>query len=110
MAHLLACAKDTPGSFDEGAAGCDIKMLEVARILRREIGNRYTFPRIEVPKWATWLYGPMAGPVTREIISWNVGYPLKFNNARSLQPGVNYRPLEQTLIEHFRQLIADGLV
>jgi hypothetical protein len=52
----------------------------------------------------------MAGPVTREFISKNVGLPLKFDNRRSLELGVKYRPVEQTVIEHFRQLVDDGLL
>jgi len=109
QAHLLA-------AFTPEAKGRyllvhkDMQMLEIARILRGEFGKQYTFPRIEVPKWATWLFGPMAGPVTREFISKNVGLPLKFDNRRSLELGVTYRPVEQTVIEHFRQLVADGLV
>lgn len=109
QAHLLA-------AFTPEAKGRyllvhkDMQMLDIARILRGEFGKQYAFPRIEVPKWATWLFGPMAGPVTREFISRNVGLPLKLDNRRSLELGVKYRPVEQTVIEHFRQLVDDGLV
>jgi nucleoside-diphosphate-sugar epimerase len=109
QAHLLAAFKpDAKGRYL--LVNKEMQMLEVARILRSEFGNRYTFPRMEVPKLATWLFGPLFGPVTREYISKNVGLPLKFDNRRSVELGVNYRPVEQTVIEHFRQLIADGLV
>lgn len=108
-AHLLAAFKpEASGRYI--LANRDIEMLEIARILRGEFGNRYTLPRTEIPKAVTWIFGPMFGPVTRKFISRNVGLPLKLNNARSVALGVNYRPLEQTIIEHFRQLIEDGLV
>lgn len=109
QAHLLAAFKpDAKGRYL--LVNKDMQMLDVARILRGEFGKRYTFPRLEVPKFATWLFGPLFGPVTREYITRNVGLPLKFDNRRSLELGVNYRPVELTVIEHFRQLIDDGLV
>lgn len=109
QAHLLA-------GFNPDASGRyllvnrDIEMLEVARILRSEFGNRYTFPRREIPRPIAVLLGPLFGPVTWKFLSRNIGYPLKLNNARSNALGIRYRPLEQTVVEHFRQLIDDGLV
>jgi hypothetical protein len=39
-----------------------------------------------------------------------VGLPLKFDNRRSRELGVQYRPVEQTFVEHFQQVIDDGLL
>jgi nucleoside-diphosphate-sugar epimerase len=109
QAHLLA-------AFTPEASGRyllvnqDMTMMDIARILRSEFGSRYLFPRFEVPKAAAWLVGPLFGPVTREFISKNVGHPLKIDNSRSRAIGVNYRPVAETLVEHFRQLVSDGLL
>lgn len=108
-AHLLAAfTPEAKGRYI--LSNRDLTMLDLAGILRGEFGDRYTFPRIELPKAVAWLFGPMFGPVTRPFISRNVGHPLKLDNARSRALGVHYRPLEQTVVEHFRQLVQDGLV
>lgn len=108
-AHLLA-------GYTPEAAGrhilsaCELSMLEIGRILRQRHGNAWPFPRMEVPKPMVWLVGPLLGPVTRRFISRNVGYPLRLDHARSLALGVRYRPIEDTLGEHFQQLVDDGLL
>ncbi len=108
-AHLLA-------GFTPEATGrhilstCELSMLDIGRILRRHYGSAYPFPRMEAPKFMVWLFGPLLGPVTRKFISRNVGYPLRFDHSRSVALGVQYRPIDQTLVEHFQQLIDDGLL
>ncbi len=109
QAHLLAAFRpDANGRYL--LVNSDVTFMEIARILRAEFGNRFPFPCFEVPKYAAWLVGPLFGPVTRDFISRNVGLPLKLDNSRSRGLGIHYRPLEQTLVEHFRQLIDDGLL
>lgn len=108
-AHLLAAfTPEAKGRYLLVAQ--DIGMLEIARILRERFGSRYPFPRMKVPKLMVWLVGPLMGPVTREFVSRNVGYPLKFDNSRSRALGVQYRPLADTLCEHFQQALDDGLL
>lgn len=108
-AHLLA-------AFNPQAQGRyllvaqDISMIGIAKILRRKYGTGYPFPRVVVPKPMAWAFGPFFGPVTRKFISRNVGYPVKFDNRRSLGLGVTYRPIEETFTEHFQQAVEDGLI
>lgn len=110
QAHLAA-------AFTPAASGryilnaTELTMLEIAGILRARWGWRYLFPFMQVPKPVIWLVGPLFGPVTREFITKNVGYPLKLDSSRSVRElGIRYRPIEETLDEHFRQLVDDGLV
>lgn len=110
QAHLAA-------AFNPAARGryllsaTELTMLEIANILRARWGWRYLFPVMEVPKPVIWLIGPLFGPITREFIAKNVGYPLKLDNGRSVRElGIRYRPIGETLNEHFRQLLDDGLV
>jgi dihydroflavonol-4-reductase len=57
-----------------------------------------------------WLIAPMIG-ITREFVSKNVGYPVKFDNTYSKKDlGLHYRPIEETIIEHFQQIIDDKLI
>lgn len=108
-AHILAGY--TPGASGRHITVSEtIDMLGMGRLLARHYGGRYPFPRWIAPKWLAWLLAPMSG-VTREFIARNVGYPLRFDNRYTCRDlGMSFRPFEQTLIDHFQQLIDDGLV
>jgi len=83
---------------------------EIAAILNRHFGSKYTFPKGELPKWLCWLIAP-AIPTTREIVSKSYGYKVNFDNTRSIkQLGITYRPVETTLVDHFKQIVDDGLM
>ena len=109
QAHLL-------GAFTTEAEGRyilvseSVSMLDIAASLRRQFGKQYPFPMMKVPKPVVWAVGPFMGPVTRKFISRNVGYPLRFDNRRSQTLGVTYRPVDDTLRDHFEQVLEDGLV
>ncbi|MCG8317008.1 MAG: aldehyde reductase [Pseudomonadales bacterium] len=108
-AHMLA-------AFDPSASGRyllvagEINLIGMARILREHFGNGYPFPKSVVPKFLAWAVGPLMGPVTRKFISRNVGHTIRFDNKRSLELGVAYHDIEQTLTEHFQQMLEDGLL
>jgi nucleoside-diphosphate-sugar epimerase len=109
QAHIKA-------GFTPGASGRHIcvsrsmTMLEMGRALAGDFGRRYPFPRNELPKAMVWLAAPTAG-LTRKYVATNMGYPLKFDNSRARNElGVGFRPTETTVIEHFQQLIDDGIV
>ena len=108
-AHLLAAfTPEAKGRYLLVAR--DLTMLDIAKLLRAKWGRQFPFPRMRVPKLLVWLVGPLMGPVTRDFISRNVGYPVKFDNHRSRELGVQYRPVEQTFTEHFQQVLDDGLL
>ncbi|HUS25489.1 MAG TPA: aldehyde reductase [Candidatus Binatia bacterium] len=108
-AHLLAGFEPTASGRHILNAGT-LTMYGIARILRRKYGRSYPFPRGEAPTLLVWAFGPLMGPITREFVSKNVGYPVAFDNTRSKQLGVRYRPMEETFVEHFQQVIDDGLL
>ena len=102
--------------FTPGATGRHIcvsrsmTMLELGRALSAEFGRRYPFPRNELPKALVWLAAPTAG-LTRKYVAGNMGHPLKFDNRHACDDlGIEFRPTETTVIEHFQQLIDDGIV
>lgn len=108
-AHVLAAFADTvePRHI---LVNDTLSMLAIARILRHAFGDQYPFPRMRAPKAMVWLVGPLMGPVTRKFIARNVGHRVAFDNSRSRALGVNYRPVEQTLADHFQQALDDGLI
>ncbi|MCP5014830.1 MAG: aldehyde reductase [Ketobacter sp.] len=87
-------------------------MLEVASILKQKFGNRYKFPFFELPKFIVKWFGRVMDPSAKpRFIEQNAGHSLKFDNSRSkARLGLQYHPLEQTFVDHFQQLIDDGLI
>ena len=85
-------------------------LMDIADILRKNFGDSYPFPKRLAPKFLFWLIAPMFGR-TRKYVSRNVGIPIEFDNSRSkTELNLSYLPLEQTIREHFQQLLDDGLL
>lgn len=87
-------------------------MLEIANILKKHYPKGYRFPVMELPKFVVkWFGSVLDSSVTPRFVEQNVGHPLKFDNSRSqTRLGLSYRPLEQTFVEHFQQMLNDGLI
>lgn len=108
-AHLTA-------AFSENAKGryiiCakSLTLLEMGKVLRQHFGFRYPFPHNHAPKTLFKFLGPFVGH-SRKYVELNVGYPIYFNAQKSINElGIKYRDVETSLIEHFQQLIDDGIV
>jgi dihydroflavonol-4-reductase len=87
-----------------------LSLLEMGQILRTQFGNKFPFPRNQLPKAAFKLFGPVAG-FSRKFVELNMGYPIYFNAEKSKQElGLEYRPVKESLVEHFQQLLDDGVV
>jgi dihydroflavonol-4-reductase len=91
-------------------ASGEVKLFEIANILRKHFGDVYPFPRKEVPKFLFWIMAPKLG-FTRKYVSRSVGYQIKIDNSYSKTDlGMSYIPIEQTVKEHFQQILDDGLL
>jgi len=90
----------------------DSSLPELVAILRGKFGDRYPFPKRTLPKWVAWLFGPLVDKsVTRRIVAGNVGVPSSFDNTRSKDVlGISYRPLEESLIGMFEEMVRVGTV
>lgn len=87
-----------------------MSMLDIGKALRAKFGYRPSFPLIEAPKPLIKLAAPVAG-LTRKFVELNVGYPLKFDNSRTVaELGISFRPGAESVTDHFQQMIDDGLV
>ncbi len=85
-------------------------MLELANMIRDRFGDQYPLPKREVPKFLVWLAGPTQG-VTRAFVSRNVGHPLRFDNSYTCKDlDMTFRPVEETMADHFQQLLDDGII
>jgi nucleoside-diphosphate-sugar epimerase len=90
--------------------GGEATLLNIANILRKHFGDDYPFPRKQVPKFLFWIIAPMNG-ITRKYASRNTGIKIKFDNSYSKKDlNMSYIPIEQTVKEHFQQLIDDHLL
>jgi len=90
--------------------GEEATLLDLGKILRNNFGDLYPFPRKEPPKPLLWLIAPMLG-FTRKWASKNVGHKISLDNSYSKKDlGMTYLPLEQTVKEHFQQILDDGLL
>ncbi|MDH3622585.1 MAG: NAD-dependent epimerase/dehydratase family protein [Myxococcales bacterium] len=80
--------------------------VEMGQILRNHFGDKYPFPKGPLPKFLFYLAGPSLG-FTWKFIRANSGYPVYFDNTRSRERlGIQYTPVEETLVQHAEQLIA----
>jgi len=88
-------------------SGHNSDLADLAIPLRKHFGNRYPIPRRTIPKWMIWLVGPIVNKaMTRKAIRRNVGLPWKADNGKSIRElGMNYRPLEETVVDFFQQLV-----
>jgi nucleoside-diphosphate-sugar epimerase len=85
-------------------------LLDIATILRNHFGDEYPFPRREAPKLLFWLIAPIYG-YTRKYVQKNIGFRITFDNAYSKEDlNMSYIPIEQTIKEHFQQILDDGLL
>ncbi len=108
-AHVLAGF--TPEAHDRYLVNADsLSLLEIGKILRGKFGSLYPFPWTKVPKVAVKVVAPAIG-LTREFVDTNVGYPIAFDASRSQNElGLTYRPVADTITDHFQQMLDDGLV
>jgi nucleoside-diphosphate-sugar epimerase len=91
-------------------ASGEATFLDLANILRKHFGDAYPFPRRQAPKLLFWLLAPKLG-FTRKFVSRSVGHRIKVDNSYSKTDlGMSYIPFEQTVKEHFQQILDDGLL
>jgi nucleoside-diphosphate-sugar epimerase len=84
--------------------------LAISSILRNKFGDAYPFPKKTLPKFLVWLMAPTVG-LKRKMISRNVGYPWKVDNSKGIKElGMKYRPVEDSVIDFFQQMIDNKIL
>ncbi len=57
-----------------------------------------------------WLIAPVVG-FTRKYVKNNIGYSIKANNAKSIEDlGIKYHSLNDSIVDHVKQIRGDGLI
>jgi dihydroflavonol-4-reductase len=83
--------------------------LQIADLLRNDFGDKLSLPKKTLPKWIVWLAAPTAG-LKRKMVANNIGYPWTVDNSKSIEKlKVNYRPVKETVVDFFNQLIDVGV-
>lgn len=83
--------------------------LDVAGVIREQ-NPEYPLPEKNIPKWLFKLVGPFWG-YSRKFVSRNTGIDFSFDNSYAKRDlNMEFRPFEQTVKDHFRQLVVDGLI
>jgi len=107
-AHILA-------GFTPSASGrhiCtseDRSFLDMANALRKDF-SEFPLPKGFVPKWLFSLIAPMVG-FTRKYVKLNVGYDIRMDNSYIKKDlGMDFIPFEQTITDHFKQLLDDEII
>lgn len=80
---------------------------EMGQIIREKYGKTYPISEKVMPKALLWLVGPMVSKsLTRDFISNNIGLPFRADNSKSREKlGITYRPLKETVLENWQQMI-----
>jgi nucleoside-diphosphate-sugar epimerase len=103
-------------AFTESSSGryiCvseSLSYMDISKAFRKQFGWKHPFPRMNAPKPVVWAIAPLLG-LQRDFVKRNVGFPLKFNNRRAAKElGINFLPARQTVIDHFDQMLEQGMV
>ena len=106
--HILAGF--TPSANGRHVAVANKKsFLDIAKVLRNNFPS-YPLPKNSVPKPVVWIIAPLFG-LSRKYVARNFNIEIDFDNSYIKKDlGIEFLPVEQTLIEHFEQLIEDGVI
>ncbi len=109
LAHVRAVEREeASGRFITAERVSSIP--EVATVLRGRFGNRYPIPKRPIPKALFWLIAPNVG-LARKFVLRNVGIRFTLDNRRSREIlGIEYRDTRATVVEHFEQLVGNGVI
>lgn len=110
VARAHIAAGDRPEAHGRYITNAEtVSMLDLSKALRQHFGYRLSFPLITAPKALIKLGAPIAG-LTARFVERNVGHPLAFDNSRTVaELGIAFRPAATSVVEHFQQMIDDGL-
>ncbi len=111
----LALAHYNAGFFPEASgrhivSAQTVNFLVLADFLRQKYGNKLPLPKRTLPKFLVWLMAPAVG-FSRKMIAKNVGYSWEADNSKSIQKlKITYRPMSETVLEFFEQMLDSGQV
>ncbi|WP_333778664.1 NAD-dependent epimerase/dehydratase family protein [Streptomyces sp. IBSBF 3136] len=100
-AHIAAA--ESPGAHGRYivAAETMTSFHEMSRMIRARHPHDPRLPRTALPHWPVRILGPAFG-LTQDYIRKHLGIRFRVDNSRGIRElGLTYRPLEQTLLDHY---------
>ncbi|MDR3509712.1 MAG: NAD-dependent epimerase/dehydratase family protein [Caulobacteraceae bacterium] len=106
QAHIAAAKTPKANGRYIVAEKTMISFIDMARILRKVHKKPYLLPRFQAPTWLIRPIAPLFG-LTPIYIKNHFGIRFAVDNQRSLGDlGLRYRPIAETLIDHYRSWAA----
>jgi nucleoside-diphosphate-sugar epimerase len=100
-AHIAAAENSDAGGRYIVAAERMTSFHEMARIIRGRYPRDRRLPRTRLPHWPVRVLGPAFG-LTQDYIRKHLGIRFAVDNSRSVRElGISYRPIEETLLDHY---------
>lgn len=106
QAHIAAAK--TPGAHGRYilAERQMVSFLDLAKLVRPVHKRPYLLPRFQVPNWLIRPIGPLFG-LTNQYMTNHFGVRFTVDNQRSIDElGVRYRPIAETMIDHYESWAA----
>jgi nucleoside-diphosphate-sugar epimerase len=105
-AHVLAAESASAHGRYIAAERRMLSFVEISMILRTVHHRRWLLPSHQIPDVAVRLIGPLFG-LTQDYIRKHLGIRFAVDNRRSVDElGLVYRPVETTLVDHYRSWAA----
>lgn len=109
-AQILGAFKPSASGRHIVFAGESLFYLEIAEIIRSEFGEKYPVPSKNVNKALLYIAAPFLG-MKWSFLRSNLGIRPQLDNSYSKEDlGMSYRPIAETVLDHVRQIINDGLL
>ncbi|MEU6138877.1 NAD-dependent epimerase/dehydratase family protein [Streptomyces sp. NPDC047081] len=100
-AHIAAAEKDDAHGRYILAAEKMSSFHDMAAIIRARYPKERLIPRSRLPHWPVRVLGPLFG-LSQDYIRKHLGIRFEVDNARSVRElGVRYRPIEETVLDHY---------
>lgn len=89
-----------------------MSLMQMAEKLEKAVGHEFKkIPKKKLPKFLTYLFGPLMAGFSWSYLNKNLGVPVYFNNDKiKKELGVSFRPIGKTLKDQAEQLKKDGIV
>jgi nucleoside-diphosphate-sugar epimerase len=100
-AHIAAAEKaDAHGRYIVAAERMT-SFHEMARVILVRYPKNLRLPRTRLPHWPVRVLGPAFG-LTQDYIRKHLGIRFEVDNGRSVRElGISYRPIEETVLDHY---------
>lgn len=91
-------------------SGHNADFLTIATTLSKKYGNAFPLPNKTLPRFLLMILGPLMG-LKYKMLRRNIGIPFMADNSKIRNElGITFRSLEETITDHFQQMIDNHLI